>query len=331
MIRSSLCDYSDAYIIVKGNITVNNIAAQGAANHTNKKVIFKNCAQFTNYICKIKNTKVDNAKYIDIVMPMHNLIEYSNNYSKTLGGLWQYCKDIPAVINNGDIVDFNGDNTTDLFNFKTKIIVQTDNNGRTDNVEIMVPLKYLINFWRTLEMPLGNCDVNIILIWSANCVNIIYTNVGNQIPTFTIFTITEANLYVPVVNLSTQDQTKLLQQLKSGFKKTFTWNKYLLKPELLAQNPNLSHLLEPCFEGVNRLFVLGFENDEQRTSSGRYYLPNVKIKNYNVMIDRKSFFDQSVKNNKVMYGNIRKIATGQGDDYTLLVCQIILTLKIITK
>ena len=84
-------------------------------------------------------------------MTMYNLIEYSDNYSKTLGDLWQYCKDIPAVNNNDNIVDFNGDNATGSFNFKTKIIVQTDNNGRIDNVEMMVPLKYLRNFWRTLE------------------------------------------------------------------------------------------------------------------------------------------------------------------------------------
>ena len=140
MLRSSLCDCSDAYILIKGNITVNNTAAEGAAaNNTNKKVIFKNCAPFTDCISKINNTQVDNAKDIDIVMPMYNLIEYSDNYSKTSGSLWQYCKDIPAVNNNGDIVDFNGANATDSFNFKTKITGLTDNKGRIDNVEIMVP------------------------------------------------------------------------------------------------------------------------------------------------------------------------------------------------
>ena len=186
MLRSSLCDYSDAYILVKGNISVNNTAAADAdANNTNKKVIFKNCAPFTDCISKINNTQVDNGKYIDIVMPMYNLIEYSDNYSKTSGSLWQYCKEIPAVNNDGNIVDFNGANATDSFNFKTKITGQTDNNGRIDNVEIMVPLKYLSNFWRTLEMPLINCEVNLILTWSANCV-IIYTDVANQIPTFSI-------------------------------------------------------------------------------------------------------------------------------------------------
>ena len=200
-----------------------------------KKVIFKNCAPFTDCISKINKIQVDIAKDTDIVMPMYNLIECSDNYLKTSWSLWQYCKDIPAVNNGGNIVDFNGANATDSFNLKTKITSQTDNNGRID-VEIMVPLKYLSNFWRTLEMPLINCEVNLILTWSADCV-IIYTNVANQIPTFTI---TETNLYVPVVTLLTQDNVKLLPQLKSGFKRTINWNKYL--PELLAQNSNLKEV-----------------------------------------------------------------------------------------
>ena len=153
LLRSGLYDYSDAYIHVKGNITVNNTAADGAAaNNTNKKVIFKNCAPFTSCISKTNNTQIDNAEYIDIVMPMYSLIEYSNNYSKTSASLWQYCKEIPAINNDEDIVDFNGANVTDSFNFKTKITGQTaaNNNGGNIagrvNVEIMVPLKYLRNF-----------------------------------------------------------------------------------------------------------------------------------------------------------------------------------------
>ena len=110
MLKSSLCDYSDAYILVKGNITVNNAADSGAgvnANNTNKKVIFKNCASFTNCIIKVNNNQIDNAEYIDIIMPMYNLTEYSDNYSKTSGSLWQYCKDMPTVDNNDAIIDFN--------------------------------------------------------------------------------------------------------------------------------------------------------------------------------------------------------------------------------
>ena len=174
----------------------------------------------------------------------------------------------------------------------------------------MAPLKYLSNFWRTLEMPLINFEIELILTWSRNCV-IIYADV-NQNPTFTI---TETNLYVPLVTLSTQDNAKLLPQLKSGFKRTISWNKYLAKPELLAQNPNLNHLIEPSFQGVNRLFVLAFEDDAQRTSNKRYYIPNVEIKDYNVMIDGKNFFDQPINNMIKSYENIRKITIGQGDDY----------------
>ena len=138
---------------------------------------------------------------------MYNLIEDSDNYSKTSGSLWQWFKETPTVNNNGNIVDFNGANATDSFNFKTKITGQTNNAGTID-VELMAPLKYLSNFLRTLEMPLINCEIELILTWSTGCI-IIYTDVANQGPTFTI---TETNLYVPVVTLSTQGNAKLLPQ-----------------------------------------------------------------------------------------------------------------------
>ena len=208
-------------------------------------------------------------------MPMYNLIEYSNNYLKTSGSLWQYCKDIPAVDNNNAIINFAENNLSDSFNFNVKMTSQTGDDG-TKNVEIMVPPKYLSNFWRILEMPLINCEINLILTWSTNCV-IASTNVANQNATFEI---TDTKLYVPVVTLSTQDNSKLLQQLKSGFKKVINWNKYLSKPELLRRNPNINHLVEPSFEGVNRRFILAFENDTQRTSAKGYYLPNVQIQHY---------------------------------------------------
>ena len=147
------------------------------------------------------------------------------------------------------------------------------------------------------------------MAWSSTCVITNSNGAG-------VFAITDTKLYVPVVTLSTQENTKFLQQLKSDFKRVINWNKYLSKPELLAQNPNLNHLIEPSFQGVNRLFVLAFENDNHRTIHDRYYLPSVEIKDYNIMINGENFFDQPIKNNKVTYENIRKIATGQGDDYT---------------
>ena len=171
----------------------------------------------------------------------------------------------------------------------------------------MVPLKYLSNFWRTLEMSLINCEVNLILTWSSTSVITDSNGAGT-------FAITDTKLFIPVVTLSTQENTKFLQQLKSGFKRVINWNKYLSKPELLRRNANLNHLVEPSFQGVNRLFVLAFEGDAQRIVNTGYYLPNVEIKDYNIMINCENLFDQPIKNNKVTYENIRKIATGKGDD-----------------
>ena len=210
MLKSSLCDYSDAYILIKGTITINRAGADVAARHADERdkgVAFKTCDPFINCISEINNTQVDNAKDIAIVMPMYNLIEYSDNYAKTTGSLWQYFRDEP----NDDIED------SESFKSKIKITRKTNNNNNVKNVEIMVPLKYLSNFWRTLEMPLINCEVNLILTWSSTCV---ITN-SNGAGTFAI---TDTKLYVPVVTLSTQENTKFLQQLKSGFKRVINWN-----------------------------------------------------------------------------------------------------------
>ena len=163
MLRSNLCDYADLYIIVKGTITITGAgdnAAERQADERDKGVTFENCAPFTKCISGINNTDIDNTYDIDIVMPMYNLIEYSDNYSKTSGSLWQYYKDDP------------NDNLTDSKSFKSKVKItgKTPNNGNTKDVEIIVRLKYLSNFWRTLEMPLINCEVNLILTWSKDCV-----------------------------------------------------------------------------------------------------------------------------------------------------------------
>ena len=217
-------------------------------------------------------------------MPMYNLVEYSDNYAKTTGSLLQYFRDEP----NDNLADF------ESFNSKIKITRKTPANYNEKDVEIMVPLKYLCNFWRTLEMPLINFEFNLILTWSSTCVITNYNGAET-------FAITNTKLYVPVVTLSTQENTKFLQQLKSGFKRVINWNKYLSKPELIAQNPNLNHLVEPSFQGVKRLFVLAFEDDAQRTAHDSYCLPTVEIKDYNIMINGENFFDQPIKNNKVTY------------------------------
>ena len=203
------------------------------------------------------------------------------------------------------------DNMEQSESFKSKIRItgKTPADGNRKDFEILVPLKYLSNFWRTLEMPLINCEAELILTWSKNCV--ISPATGE-----TKFTITETKLYVPVVTLSTEDNAKLLQQLKSNFKRKINWNKYESSIKTFAQNRYLNYLINPSFQGVNRLFVLYFENENDRRSHSMYYLPKVEIKEYNVMIDGRNFFDRPIISMSKTYENIRKIAIGTGDDYT---------------
>ena len=277
MLKSSLYDYGDAYIIVKGKLTITGAGYNAAARQVDERdqgLAFKSCTSFTNCISEINNTQIGNAKDIDVAMRLYSLIEYSDNYSKTSGSSWQYYRD-----------ELN-DNLADPESRKYKIKITG----------------------KTFEVPSINCEVNLILTWSSTCVITKFTSAGT-------FEITDTKLYVPVVTLSTLDNSKLLQQLNSGFKRVISWNKYLSKPTLLRRNPNLNHLIEPSFQGVNRLFVLAFENDTKRTSHSGYYLPNEGFKDHNIMINGENFFDQPVKNNKVTYEYIRKIATGQEDDY----------------
>ena len=189
MLKSSLCDYSDAYILVKGKITITGAGDDAGARQAGEKdkgVAFKNCAPFTSCISEINNTQIDNCKDIDIVMPLCNLLEYSDNYAKTSASLWQYYRDEP------------NDNLADSESFKSKIKItgKTPAAGNEKDVEIMVPLKYLSNFLRTLEMPLINCEVNLILTWSSTSVITNSSCAGR-------FAITDTKLYVAVITLST--------------------------------------------------------------------------------------------------------------------------------
>ena len=211
-------------------------------------------------------------------MPTYNLIEYSDNYSKRSRILWQYYRDDP----NDNITQ------SESFKYKIKIPGKTPAAGNSKDVEIAVPLKYLSNFRRTPEMLSINCEIDLILTWSEDCV--ISSATGA-----TKFKIADTKLYIPVVTLSTQDNAKLLQQLKSGFKRTINWNKYQTKVSTQRQNQYLDFLIDPSFQGVNRLFVLSFENEGDRKVHTGYYLPKVEIKDHNIMIDRQIFFDQPVK------------------------------------
>ena len=226
MLRSDLCDYSDAYIVVKGDITVTNPVNDAY----DKKLAFKNNAPFISCISKINYTLIDNAEDLVIIMPMYNLLEYSKNYRKTTGSLWNYYRDEPDTGAEGNI-NYSIKNSK-RFNYKKSITGKLeDRNLGKENVEIVVPLKYSINFWRTLDMPLINCEVTLILTWSRNCVltsrayreantddDPAVAGINNL--TNATFKIKNTKLYVPVVTLSAQDDNKLLEQLKTGFKRT---------------------------------------------------------------------------------------------------------------
>ena len=186
MLRSSSCDYGDTYILVEGTITNTGAGDDAAArrgDERNKRVIFKNFAPFIKCISKVNNTEIDNAQDIDMVMPMYNLMEYGNSYSKTSGRLWQYYKDEP----NDNLAN------SESFKSKVKITVNTPAGGNTQDVKIIVPLQYLSNFWRTLEIPLINCEVSLFLTWSSTCFITNSTGNGN-------FAITDAKLYVTSCN-----------------------------------------------------------------------------------------------------------------------------------
>ena len=158
------------YILVKGTTTVIGEGDDAArqADERDMGVTFKNFATFTKCISRVNNTGIDNAQGIDIVMPMHILIEYSDNYSKTSGSLWQYYKDEP----NNILAD------SESFKSEVKITGKTPDDANTKNVNIIVPLKYLSNFCRIYEMPLINCEVNLILTWSKDCVITNFTGAG---------------------------------------------------------------------------------------------------------------------------------------------------------
>ena len=195
-----------------------------------KKLVFKNNAPFINCISKINGVQTDNAEDLDVVMSMYNLLEYSKNCRKTTGSLWNYYREKPkSGINNGINYSIMGSKS---FDYKVNFIEGgvTQNNLTKNDVKIVVPLKHLSNFWRSLNIPLINCEVELILTWFKNCVliskatreanydaDLIVRKIDN--PENATFQITDTKLYVPVVTLSKENYTELLEQLKLGFKR----------------------------------------------------------------------------------------------------------------
>ena len=340
MLRSDLCDYSDAYILVKGTIMVTAPGNSDDANNIRDKkkrpLILKNNAPFISCITRINGALIEDADDLDIVMPMYNLLEYSKNYRKTIGSLYNYYRDelinddIPAG-NTFDNIRVVNPNT---FKYKDKIIGNTynvdagadgydaDKNG-TQKVEIAIPLKYLNNFWRALNIPLTSCEVSLELKWDKNCVitslqkrdieAVRPARVGNS-PTCAILEIDKCDLHVPTVTLSKDDEIKLLTNLKSGFKREIIWNKYRSQMTREEINYNLNILVDPTFTNVNRLFVLAYQTADNRQSYSQFYLPKVMVKDYNVIIDKLALFDLPIKTEEEAYEKIIDIS--RNNEYT---------------
>ena len=337
MLRSDLCDYSDAYILVKGTVTVNGVV-NGAENEIlrrNRPLILKNNAPFVSCMTKINNNFIEDADDLDIVMPMYNLLEYSKNYRKTIGSLCDYYRDELSDDNNPNNFPNTNVVNSNAFKYKNKITGNTYNVaagaaghdankiGKQD-VELAIPLKYLGNFWRALNIPLISCEVSLELKWNKNCVITSLEQgqvdtgppVVNGTTTVATLAINDCKLYVPVVTLSKDDEIKLLTNLKSGFKREIIWNKYRSQMTTEAANNNLNILIDPIFTNVNRLFVLAYEQggNNDRQSFSRFYLPNVMIKDYNVIIDKLAFFDLPIKTEEEAYEKIIDIS--RNNEYT---------------
>ena len=315
MLRSNLCNYSDAYVWIKGKITVTN---PDDNDNFNKELTLKNNAPFISCISNINGELVENAEDLDIVMSMYNLLEYSKNYEKASGSLFNYYRDEP---NEAEIANDNGATNISIrnsksFDYKTEITGSLDaGEDEKEDVTNAISLKYLGNFWRSLDMSLINCEITLILSWYKECVLVrkafrgppaAAANLINS-PTDAKFEITDCKLYVPVVTLSAQNDNKLLEQLKSGFRRSIKWNKYMSQMSNQNKNNNLNYLIDTTFINVNRLFILSFENEDDRTCYYKYYLPSVEIKDYNVLIDGNVFFELAIKNIEETYEKIIQI------------------------
>ena len=231
MLRSDLCDYGGAYVVVKERITVE---GDNDAKTRNKKLFFKDNAPFRLYISKINNTFIDNAEDLDIVMLMYYLLEYSGNYSMTSGSLRNLFRDeVNDDENQNDnannIINNNKTIASKYFEYQAKITGRIPADNNTLNAEVVIPLKYLSNFWRFFDLHLINCEIKLDLSWSKNCIiseisvilripanpdaNLLVQEVEAIQTTGTTFQINNAKLYVPVVPLSINDDIKFLESI----------------------------------------------------------------------------------------------------------------------
>ena len=306
VLKPNLCDYIEAYVLVDGTI-------RGAGGNNNTRLALKNCAPFTKCNLEINDEHVDTAENLDIVMPMYNLIEYSDNYQDSSATLYQYKRDEPPEANA--IADLAANNSS---SFKYKINLLGNRNVVAGivrlNVKVVVPLKYLSNFLRSLEMPLINCKIKLNLTWGKKCV--LSTNVGDA-----VFIINDTKMYVPVVTLSKEDNKDFIAQQNKGLQRSIYWNEYKTKgQDKDADANNFKYIiLDPSFQGVNRLLVMAYNRvDGQLTRNGKqkYYLPRIDLEKYNVIIDGRDFYDNPNESDIEKYRELKKVTIGKGEDYT---------------
>ena len=310
VLKPNLCDYAEAYILVDGTIRATN-----AVNAT--RLALKNCAPFTKCNLEINDEHVDTAKNLDIVMTMYNLIEYSDNYQDSSATLYQNKRDEPPE--DDAVADLTADNS-DSFKYKIKLlgnVTEVAGNAagvRRLNVKVVVPLKYLSNFFRSLEMPLINYKIKLNLTWKKECV--LSTGAGEA-----VFIINDTKLYFPVVTLSKEDNKEFISQRDKGFQRSVYWNEYKTKEINEDADANVFKYinLDPSFQSVNRLFVMAYNRaNGQPTRNGRrkYYLPRIDLEKYNVIIDGRNFYDNPIESDIEKYRELKKVMIGKGEGNT---------------
>ena len=246
-------------------------------------------------------------------MSMYNLIEYLDNYQDSSATLYQYKRDESPE--DDAVADLTADNPSS-FKYKINLLgnpVDANNVARR-NVKVVVPLKYLSNFFRSLEMPLINCKIKVNLTWKKECV--LSTGAGEA-----VFIINDTKLYVPVVTLSKEDNKDFIEQQNKGFQRSIYWNEYKTKEINEDADANVFKYinLDPSFQGVNILFVMAYNRaNGQRTKNGqrKYYLPRINLNKYNVIIDGRNFYDNPIESDIEKYRELKKVMIGKGEDYT---------------
>ena len=293
-LKPNFCDYAEAYILVDGTI-------RAAAADANTRLALKNCAPFTKCNLEINDEHIDTTENLDIVMPMYNLIEYSDNYHVLSATLYQYKRDEPPE--DDAIADLMADNS-DSFKYKISLLGNpvVANNIARRSVKVVVPLKYLSNFFRSN------------LTWKKECV--LSTGGGDA-----VFIMNDIKLHVPVVTFSKEDNKDFIEQQNKKIQRSIYWNEYKTKEINEDADANVFKYinLDPSFQGVNRLFVMAYNRaNVQPTRNGqrKYYLPRIDLEKYNVIIDGRNFYDNPIESDIKKYRELTKVMIGKGEDNT---------------